>query len=183
MLEDCRVAVFDYFRQDDNWGNIKLDFEDVLFSCYVLKRDLKKHTIAFHRDVIPVKGIPKIEWRIITGGPSRSKTFWKGTDDERTLLVDGDSSRLSLVRYYHVDGKGKEENKPINRQDYDQYKHLEVTSLRVYPEFSERLYLCSVYNTNFDPLKEIAFGRPLGLECRTYLDIISGKVLLKKLGY
>ena len=59
----------------------------------------------------------------------------------------------------------------------------ELTNLYDYATFNERLLLCELFGRNVDPLREIAFNRPIPLEYRTYIDLIGGKTVLKELGY
>lgn len=67
--------------------------------------------------------------------------------------------------------------------DLQRRLHFSCVVPGAYPEFLERLKLCSEKKANFDPMKEIAFQRPLGPECITYVDIIGGRARLDEIGY
>ena len=40
-------------------------------------------------------------------------------------------------------------------------------------EFNERLYLCYKFGKNVDPMKDLVFNRPIPIEYKEYIDIIS----------
>lgn len=177
-----QIAVFKNFQDKDNWENIILNKNDILFCCFLARTDLKRIAEVVHKKVEPILDLPKIDWTINSGGGSRMKTLWKGTPNEKTFILLGEGKNV-LHRSYRLDGEIKEETIPISNEEYDKYKHYEPSFLRGYPEFNERLYLCSIKGENFDPLKELIFDRELDLECSTYIDIISGKVPKNELGY
>ena len=177
-----QVAVFNHFRNNDDWNGVKLDSEDVLFVCYLIKNDLSRSKINFQKNLSAVKGLSIPDLTINISGGFRQLKLWEGSDEERSLMMMGDGN-YGLYRTFRQHGQIKEEYTPITIEDYEKYKHLELSNLRGYPEFNERLYLCSILNRNFDPLKELAFNRPLDIKCKTYVDIIAGKVPISELGY
>jgi hypothetical protein len=73
-------------------------------------------------------------------------------------------------------------NVMISIADYDRYSDVELAHIRDYPEFNERLFLCSELECDFDPLKELVFDRSLDPICSNYVNIISGK-RLSECGY
>lgn len=77
------------------------------------------------------------------GMGSRQVTVWKGTTNELPVT---------------------------DNETIDKY---ELTNVRVYPEFNERLYLCYKFGKNVDPLKDLIFDRPIPLAYKDYIDIIS----------
>jgi hypothetical protein len=135
--------------------------------------------VHVQKNIEPVESVEFPETNIDIGGSSRKLTLWKGTADERSFLMMGEGKN-SLRE---IKGRYLEDYTPIALRDYRAYADVELTNLRDYPEFNERLYLCSLKQKNFDPLKELAFNRPLGLECKTYIDIIAGKTRISGLGY
>lgn len=176
------VAVFDMFRENDDWDGVKLSEGNVLFTGMVLRSVLKRSETRIHRDVVPVEGIEYETTRIHGGSGAREVVLWEGTPLERRFLTLGAGPK-GICRMREVNGVLREEFEPISNDDYARYEHLEMTALCDYPSFNERLYLCEYFGRNFDPGKEIAFDRPLDPECVTYVDIIAGKTLLKDLGY
>jgi len=182
MLRNGQVAVFDCFREEDTWDDYKPNQSDVLFTCILLKSVLKRSEVTDHGEVPPVKELEYCDTRISIGEGFRTLTLWKGTDDERTFLMMGEGKN-SVRKLLNINGKIEEEYTPIPVEEYDKVAHLELTNLCDYPTFNERLYLCEHYRRNIDPLKELAFNKPLDKECRVYIDIIAGKVPIRELGY
>lgn len=177
-----RVAVFDCFRKVDEWSGVRLTKRNALFTGVLLDDVLKRSVVAVHKDVAPVEGVKYSEVMISVGDEFRRVKVWEGTKDEREFLMMGEGNN-ALCRYFRENGEPREEYIPIALNDYDKYKNLELTNLYGYPSFNERLYLCELFGRNVDPLKEIAFNRPLPREYRTYIDIIAGKTRLSELGY
>lgn len=182
LSKNGQVAVFNCFRDKDEWDDVRLSSRDVLFACYIVKTVLQKSNCNFHKSVRTVDDIEFPELSINISGGFRKLNIWGGSEYERTLMTMG-NGQYGLYRSYRENGQIKEEYTPISLDDYDKYTELELTNLREYPEFNERLYLCSILERNIDPLKEIAFEHSLDLECRTYIDIISGNVPISQLGY
>lgn len=177
-----QVAVFDQFRKEDVWTDVKLEPTNVLFVCTILRSVHDRSSLSFHEDVEAVDGIEAPTVVIYQGSGFREVTFWKDSKDQRTVLVGG-NGRPQL--WYRIP-KGdtfEERLEPIAESDYDQCNEIEMANLRDYPEFNERLYLCSLRGVNFDPLREIALNRPLEADCIPYFDIISGKVKISEFGY
>lgn len=182
MLQKGQVAVFNCFRSVDEWSDLQLSKESVLFTCILLRSVLARSAVTIHKDVSPVPGLTYSEERIDIGDGFREVTVWEGTEDERTFLMMGVGK--NCVR--RIDQAGvqiREHLTPIALADYQRVAHLELTNLCDYPTFNERLYLCELLGRNIDPLKEIAFSRPLDRACRVYVDIIAGKTRLSELGY
>ena len=57
--------------------------------------------------------------------------------------------------------------------DNETIDKYELTDVRIYSEFNERLYLCYKFGRNVDPMKDLVFNRPIPLEYKEYIDIIS----------
>jgi len=182
LPERGRIAVFNIFRDEDRWDDVTLMPSDVLFYCIIVRSILVRSVTNTATHVSGIEGLALPESGISIGLGFRQLTFWAGTDDERTFLMLGQG--LNSVR--HIDRKGgkvSERYSPIPPGKYKNYVGLDLTNLRDYPEFNERLYLCCLKRKNFDPLKELAFNRPLGIECKVYVDIISGKTRISSFGY
>lgn len=177
-----KVAVFNLFRKRDEWSNDEVNSDNVLFYCQIIKDVLKKSDVRSCNHLKGAENFVYPDFTINTSGGFRHITLWKGTTHERTFLTEGNGS-YGVWRSICVEGKITEDYTSITMKDYDRYRHLELSNLRAYPEFNERLYLCSIFKRNIDPLKEIAFDRPLDTQCHVYVDIIAGKVPLRDLGY
>ena len=57
--------------------------------------------------------------------------------------------------------------------DNETIDKYELTNVRIYAEFNERLYLCYKFGKNVDPMKDLVFNRPIPIEYKEYIDIIS----------
>ncbi len=177
-----RIAVFDHFRKMNEWNDVRLTANNVLFTGVLMDSVLKRSVLAVHKDVGPAERIEYSETRISIGHELRRVKVWEGTEDEREFLMMGEGNN-KLRRYHRENDELCEEYIPLSLDDYDRYKDVELTNVYDYPTFNERLFLCELFGRNVDPLKEIAFSRPLPLEYRTYIDIIAGDIPLGELGY
>lgn len=176
------IAVFNCFDFSNKWDDVELIPDAILFKTYIISKTIfPKSNLTVHKHLEPVKnvGIPQV--RINTGFGSRKIKVWKNTSRERELILDGEGN--NLLKTENPKDKYNPDYTPLLLSDYEKVKQYELENLRIYPEFNERLWLCSELKMNFDPLKELAFNRLLDPICETYIDIISGKVLLKDLGY
>ena len=45
--------------------------------------------------------------------------------------------------------------------------------MHIFTKFNERLYLCYKFGKNVDPMKDLVFNRPIPIEYKEYIDIIS----------
>jgi hypothetical protein len=176
------IAALNCFREADEWSGVRLTADKVLFIGVMLRSVTNRSVIAIHNDIVPVPNLEYPEEQIHIGNDFRTVTLWDGTEDERSFLMMGEGEN-SLRRIHRENGQPREEYTPISNNDFDLYKDLELTGLYDYPEFNERMFLCELFGRNVDPLKEIAFNRPVPLEYRTYIDIIAGKIPLRELGY
>jgi len=171
-----QVVVFNCFHDVDEW-DVRLTADNVLLIGVLLDSVLIRSNIAVHKDVEPVVGLKYPEDRIYVGDGFRTVRVWQGTEDEREFLMMGDCKN-SLYRVRRENNQIHEECTPIDLDDFEKCKDVELTNLYDYPSFNERLFLCELFGRNVDPLKEIAFNRPLPREYRTYIDIIAGRIRL-----
>lgn len=105
---------------------------------------------------------------------SRHVTVWKGTTNERKVLILGQGGgRLIEEDMSTGSYKTKIIMPSIPVTDSETIDKYELTNVRVYAEFNERLYLCYKFGKNVDPLKDLIFDRPIPLEYKEYIDIIS----------
>lgn len=184
MLDDKgRVAVFNQFRDNDNWDELVLDKSMILFKAYIIGKSIfKRSNVNVQIKIDPLVGLEFPQIRINSGYGNRKKKFWERTENEIELFIEGTGDNMLSERIIK-NGKTDYIYTDIKLEDYNKYEDLEMEVLRIYPEFNEQLLLCSIMGKNIDPLKELAFNRPLDIQCKTYVDILSGKVLLSELGY
>lgn len=176
------VAAFNIFRDKDQWGDVTLTKQNVLFTCGLVKNTLSRSEVYVHDEVEPVNDLEYEETRIHSGSGFREITLWGGTEHERTFLImgQGDNTLREIIK---INGHIEEKYTPIALNDYERYKNVEMVSLCGYPNLNERLYCCEVMGRNIDPIKELSFNRPLDACCRVYIDVIAGKIPLSELGY
>ena len=175
------IAVFNTYRDTDAWDDTHLTPSSVQFFTNATSAFFRRSPITHHPEIAPVRGLtrPRPDTpRLHTGDGSRHITLWLGTPDERTILVLGDGNNELITRDSHG-----EHSSPIPLTDYESCKHIELTNLSDYPSLNERILLCHLVEPTFDPLREIAFNRPLPPSCKTYIDLISGQVPIAKHGY
>ncbi|MDT8979234.1 hypothetical protein RQP50_23635 [Paenibacillus sp. chi10] len=101
-------------------------------------------------------------------------TVWKGTTNERKVLILGQGGGRLIEEDMSTGSYTTKIIMPsISVTDSETIDKYELTNVRIYPEFNERLYLCYKFGKNVDPLKDLIFDRPIPLEYKDYIDIIS----------
>ena len=180
MLEvKGQVVVFNIYSHDGIFNDVKLTKDDILFITFISSKSvLKRSCIHMVKNVNPIFGIEFPKLKISLGHGNREIVLWRNTRNERKFIFTGEGNNLLFAET--LEGR---EYSSISINDYEKYKDYEVEALRIYPEFNERLFLCSQLKTNIDPMKELAFNRKIDLICSTYVDVISGVVRLSDLGY
>jgi hypothetical protein len=177
-----RLAIFNPFRDNDVWSDVELKPEAVFFYCSVYKNFFQNGHITRRSEITPCLNLEFPARMISIGCVARKVQLWQDTQHQREVVILGNSPN-SICSTKLNNGKIHLEYSEIERSEYNEYCSLEVTTLRSYPELNERLLLCSTLGKNYDPLKELAFDRPLCLECIDYIDLISGKRQISELGY
>lgn len=71
----------------------------------------------------------------------------------------------------------------IRKNDWEKIIGIESMSVEIYPNLNERLYLCCLAKKNVNPALDIELGKEIPDSYKTYVDIITGVVPLKDLGY
>ncbi len=110
------------------------------------------------------------KYRIHTiGARIRRVLLWEGIEDEKEIIILGEGGG-SLIEG-DINGPVIMESIPFSDNEIiDKY---ELTDVRIYAEFNERLYLCYKFGKNVDPMKDLVFNRPIPIEYKEYMDIIS----------
>jgi len=179
-LDDtCKIAVFNEFRSKPLWSGIQLSSTNVLFMCSVIKNVFQNTFIEKVKGMVACTNLEFPNQAVSLDGHRYVSV--KTGKLEREILAMGDS--LSLCRTKWQEGRPKLSYTTLKRVDFDKIKNLELTTLRAYPEFNERLSLCYELGRNVDPMKEIAFDRPLPPEYEVYVAIVGGFIPSKQLGY
>jgi len=157
------IAFFDAFAKRCSFKQEDWDSAELLFVNSVTQQFLRNSKV--HKmDLSPKENIAvPDEWinRSLFGKFSRV-VLWEGTSHERRLLVKYGGS---LVR--NVDDVLIERIRINDRKTIDNH---ELSGLATFPYMNHRLYLCFKLKRNADPLKELAFRRPLPTEYQEVID-------------
>lgn len=169
MINKAQLLVFNLFNKDNVWDNVNLQEAPILF-CASVTRQFIKNSNIFKQKIEPLRDYQPPKYRIDPIGTEvREVTLWKDTADERKILTLGKGGgRL-------IEGNvGERIIMPeISFTDNATIDKYELTHVRIYAEFNERLYLCYKFDKNVDPMKDLTFNRPIPLEYKEYMDIIS----------
>ena len=169
MINKAQLLVYNLFSTDNKWDNIDLSKAPILFCTYVTRQFIANSNV-FIQDIEPLKGYEPPKYQIHTiGALARKVTLWEGTADEKEILILGEGGGKLIEG--DINGPVIMEQIPFtDNETIDKY---ELTNVRIYAEFNERLYLCYKFGKNVDPMKDLVFNRPIPLEYKEYIYIIS----------
>lgn len=192
MLKEPFLRFYNQFgEQCDSWSINDVNEIETLFTTAITRQFLRKSNIL---EMKKIKSDTEREdsdiWINHFALGSRNIIVWKGTEEEKTILLLGTKSGGSLVKKNlwwkptedqrvrpHISGVIDEVLvKEIPLNDAETIDKYELTNIRIYGELNERLYLCYKMKKNIDPLKDLIFNRPIPPEYKTYVDIISGSI-------
>jgi len=174
MFKSPYLVFFNTFSSDDQWEDIDLNNESILFFRGVTRQFLKYAPMEKQKQIKPraIKDYPK---RWLRSGPgSQRLTVWQGTPDEMEVVTLGEEGFKLIEKDIFAEGFNQEKElssylKGPKHKELDLY---ELDSLGVYPETTERLYLCHKFKKNVDPDKDLIAGRPLPREYKSYFQAI-----------
>lgn len=168
MLDEARLLVFNLFNTDNQWENVDLSKAPILFCAYVTRQFIANSNVYVQK-IAPLKDYQPPEYHIQMDAVGvRKISLWKGTPHEREVLMMGSGGGWLVkgtVQKETVSGIAFTDDETIDR--------YELTNVRIYAEFNERLYLCYKMGKNVDPMKDLVFNRPIPLEYEEYMKIIS----------
>ena len=169
MINKAQLLVYNLFSTDNKWDNIDLSKAPILFCTYVTRQFITNSNV-FIQDIEPLKDYEPPKYRIHTiGACVRRITLWEGTKDEKEIMILGEGGGKLIEG--DINGPVIMEQIPFtDNETIDKY---ELTNVRIYAEFNERLYLCYKFGKNVDPMKDLVFNRPIPLEYKEYIYIIS----------
>lgn len=190
MIKSPYLVFFDLFKDDSNWDDIDLTNTPILFTHAVTRQFIKKSEVKAIK-VTSVKRLNIPNHWIHTNAGARKVTVWEGTEFEKEFITSGKMGASLVEKDILKDGKYDHPSgvfdkvliKSIDNDDSETINNHELTSVEIYPNLNERLYLCYKLGKNIDPQKDLLFDKDLPKEYKTYIDIVSGKVLLSELGY
>lgn len=178
------LIFFNNFTKNHEWSNVNLSSESVLFVKAVSRQFIKSTNIVKLPKLVPALDVEIPKYWIEPEPGSRMVTVWPNTPDERSLIVlsEDNSGYLLEISGEYLSGDRTRVRK-IGPKDLDVIQSYEIASVGLYPSLNERLFLCYELSQNIAPDRILAFGLELPKECADYVDIVSGKVELSKLGY
>ena len=89
MLDEPFLAVFNLFREDDEWADVDLTNIPLLF-CRSVTRQFLKYSRTRKVSVAPHIETPVSDQWIDAFPGTRSTTLWSGTSLEREMIVLGE---------------------------------------------------------------------------------------------
>ena len=144
MLEEARLLVFNLFSKDNTWDNVNLSQAPILFCTYVARQFIAASNI-FKQKTAPLLDYSPPKYRIDMGMGNRYVTVWAGTSDEREFLILGKGGGRLIEG--HI-GDYEVIMPEIPETDNETIDKYELTNVRVYAEFNERLYLLQTNTKN-----------------------------------
>ena len=139
MINRAQLLVFNLFNTDNNWENIDLNKAPILFCTYVTKQFISCSNI-YKQKVEPLKEYKPPVYQIhMLGIRARKITLWEGTADEREIMFLGDGGGALIEGDIGNCIYIMPEIPFTDNETIDKY---ELTNVRIYAEFNERLYLC-----------------------------------------
>ncbi|MEX3747912.1 hypothetical protein [Lysinibacillus xylanilyticus] len=174
MVNKAQLLIFDLYSENNNWGDVNLNEVPILFSTTVTRQFIKNSNI-YKQSIKPLTNFELPKYKIESlGMGSRNVTVWKGTINERNVLILGQGGGRLIEEDMSTGNYKTQIIMPsIPETDSETIDKYELTNVRVYAELNERLYLCYKFGKNVDPLKDLIFDRPIPLEYKEYIDIIS----------
>ncbi|WP_375199422.1 hypothetical protein [Bacillus sp. RS11] len=174
MINNAQLLIFDIYSENNNWGDVNLNEVPILFSTTVTRQFIKNSNI-YKQSIKPLTNFELPKYKIESlGMGSRHVTVWKGTTNERNVLILGQGGGRLIEEDMSTGNYKTQIIMPsIPETDSETIDKYELTNVRVYAELNERLYLCYKFGKNVDPLKDLIFDRPIPLEYKEYIDIIS----------
>lgn len=191
MIKEPFMIFFNSFSKDSKFTERDLKNTPILFLHAVTRQFLKKSNIETLK-IEPFENYePPLLW-IKENAGSRFVTVWEGTENERKFISFGENGArlvekdiLKNGKYNHPSGLYDKSIKELNPKNVDinEIVNYELTSIEIYPNLNERLFLCHLKGKNVDPAKNILFNIDMPLHYKKYIDIVSGLVKLEELGY
>ncbi|QDT60166.1 hypothetical protein SV7mr_26830 [Stieleria bergensis] len=173
-----RFAAFNIFRDRDEWDDVYLSAESLLFTNIAVKQFFIESELTPQKGVAPASDVHHEEDRISAGDTPTKYRLWKDSPNEFDItLIGGGPNRLRKIVDYN------ELFTPIANSEYEEYLHIEMKGVQNYPYLNERLMLCGEFGCNADPKKELMFDRHLPLEYRPYFELLAHTDNYEKYGY
>lgn len=189
MIKEPYMIFYNHFSCSESIIDNKLTTGSILFFHAVTRQFIKKTNIET-LDIEPLTGYTTPNLWLKEDAGSRRIKVWENTPNETEIITFGEKGAKLIVKniFDNTNPSLSSADKAKLNQTYTEdangeMNKYELTSIEIYPNLNERLFLCYKFGENIDPAKDVLFNKDLPLEYKTYIDIISGKVPLKSLGY
>lgn len=170
MISKTQLLVFNLFNSHNQWDNVELSKVPILFCTNVLARQFITQSNVFKQNIEPLKNYEPPKNVIDIGMEMRRIVLWKGTEEEKEIWMLGRGGGRLIEG--HI-GNYKVIIPKIDLKDNETIDQYELDTIRKYAELNERLYLCYKFGRNVDPMKDMVFNRPIPLDYKEYIYIIS----------
>ena len=188
MVKEPYLVCFNLFTKDNDWQGVLLSENKVLFCHAVTRQFIRSSDITLVKELKPLKDY-KLPRKWIYGGLGSRKRilFLNGKEREVLIpvgyysLVERDLEVYEKNRIHGLFQKVLIEN--ISQEHWDEIENIEDMTIATYPNLNERLYLCYLAGKNINPTLDIDLGKEIPESYETFVDIITGAVPLKDLGY
>lgn len=176
MLKEPYLAVFDIFKKSQDWNQIKLSPENVLFVKAVTRQFIKESSVISTK--LPmVEGLEIPSRWIASHHGSRFVVAYSGTKEEIRFISSEDRPGGKLVEKSFVHPYTVTVIIPeIEVNDESVIDAYELTTIDTFPLLNERVYLCHLLGKNVDPAKDIKFDRPIHFEYLDFVRIYAAKM-------
>lgn len=187
MLISPYIVFYNYqFDDINNWEKGIENSPSELFCSAVAKQFLKNSTIVkLKTGKLEITHTYPTKW-IKVFPESRKVTIWENTENELSFFIIGSPAGGQLIKR-DISKKGiqKEEiiSSKIDLNDNETIDKYETTSIGLFPQLNERLFLCFKFSKNIDPEKDIVFNRQIPFEYKTYMEMMAFKGSLADWGY
>lgn len=176
LLKEPYMVFFHEFRDKDEWEPTAAQGAQPLLFCAVTRQFLIYSPIEKQPSVLP-RAFERMPSRWIERIPgTRQLTIWKGTSDERTMVLLSERPGGQLIEK-HIEASGFQEwpvvKKSIALDDDETIDGHEESCLWLYPQLNERLSLCKQVGRCVDPSRDLTFGRPPKKEYATFYDMLA----------
>lgn len=168
------LIVYHLFRDRDSWSDVDLDKTSVLLCAPVARQLLLQSQVSPQKLTLERRPSLPERW-IAPTADSHRIVVWPGTPLVQEIMFIGQGGSLVEDRI-----EAREAQAPrtivasIPFADDATIAAHELTSLRVYAEFNERLFLCHRMGKNVDPSKDLLFRRELPPDYKAYVGILAG---------
>lgn len=181
MIKEPYLVFYNLFSQNQEWKNVDIDKQPVLFYTAVAREFINSSNIITQK-ILASKRSDLDKLRIHVHKNYRNITLWKGTHREIEFLIMGEGGMLIEKDPY---GSGFTEDQKIIKKNIDSDdnetidKH-DLDRILFYPGLNERLYLSYNLGKNVDPLKDFEFNRKVPVEYEVYAKLYSNKITEKE---